>query len=166
MVVPPALGGAAPQAATSMPSSSSSAAPTVPGPASRMNGAPPTTLTTPFPYSARRAQPLDMRTVERKGHPSSRDFPIRRRPHELLEAPTYRPTEAEFRDPMEYIRSISEKASRFGICKIIPPEGWNPDFAIDTEVGVSMQRNPNGTDFSLAIPFPDSTSRDQSSGRR
>jgi histone demethylase JARID1 len=35
---------------------------------------------------------------------------------------------------MAYIKSISEKASKFGICKIIPPESWNPDFAIDTEV--------------------------------
>ncbi len=87
-----------------------------------------------FPYSARRAQPLDMRTVERKGHPSSRDPPTRTRPHGLLEAPTFRPTEAEFRDPMEYIKSISEKASKYGICKIIPPDNWNPDFAIDTEV--------------------------------
>ena len=35
---------------------------------------------------------------------------------------------------MTYIRSIFEKGSKFGICKIVPPDGWNPDFAIDTEV--------------------------------
>ncbi|EXJ60475.1 histone demethylase JARID1 [Cladophialophora yegresii CBS 114405] len=129
MVAPPSTGGVAPQAATAKQTSSAT-----PGPASRMAGAGPASMATPlFPYSARRAQPLDMRTVERKGHPSSRDPPTRRRPHDLLEAPTFRPTEAEFRDPMEYIRSISDKASKFGICKIIPPEGWNPDFAIDTE---------------------------------
>jgi histone demethylase JARID1 len=105
-----------------------------------MAGAPLASMATPlFPYSARRAQPLDMRSVERKGHPSSRDPPTRKRPHDLLEAPTFRPTEAEFREPMEYIRSISEKASKFGICKIIPPESWNPDFAIDTEVGVTAK---------------------------
>ncbi|KAJ9617108.1 hypothetical protein H2200_000829 [Cladophialophora chaetospira] len=135
MVAPPSLGGGAPQTAAATASSSAAAAPpAVPGPASRMNGASaPTTATPLFPYSARRAQPLDMRSVERKGHPSSRDPLTRRRPHELLEAPTYRPTEAEFRDPMEYIRSISEEARRFGICKIVPPEGWNPEFAVDTE---------------------------------
>ncbi|KIW29756.1 uncharacterized protein PV07_05545 [Cladophialophora immunda] len=124
MVAPPSTGGVAPPAATVKPSSS----------APRMNGAPPATMTTPsFPYSARRAPPLDLRTVERKGHAYSRDPPARRRLHDLPEAPTFRPTEAEFRDPMEYIRSISEKARKYGICKIIPPDNWNPDFAIDTE---------------------------------
>ncbi|EXJ76492.1 histone demethylase JARID1 [Cladophialophora psammophila CBS 110553] len=124
MVAPPSTGGVAPQAPTIKPSST----------ASRMNGAPPVAMATPsFPYSARYAPPLDLRTVERKGHASSRDPPARRRLHDLPEAPTFRPTEAEFRDPMEYIRSISEKASKYGICKIIPPENWNPDFAIDTE---------------------------------
>ena len=100
-----------------------------------MNGVPPVGGATPhLPYSVLRSAPLDLRSVERKGHPSSRDPPMRKRHHDLLEAPTYRPTEAEFRDPMEYIRSISEKASKYGICKVIPPDGWNPDFAIDTEV--------------------------------
>lgn len=121
MVVPPATGGVHPaqNASTKAPA------------ATRMQGArmPPPA----FPYSARRAQPLDLKTVERKGQPSSRDPPNRTRPHGLLEAPTFRPTEAEFRDPMEYIRSISEKASKFGICKIIPPDNWNVDFAIDSE---------------------------------
>ena len=35
---------------------------------------------------------------------------------------------------MAYIKSIFDKASKFGICKIVPPDNWNPDFAIDTEV--------------------------------
>lgn len=123
MVAPPSTGGVAPATAAAKTSS-----------APRMNGMGASMSAPTFPYSARRAQPLDMRTVERKGHPSSRDPPTRTRPHGLLEAPTFRPTEAEFRDPMEYIRSISEKASKYGICKIIPPDDWNPDFAIDTEV--------------------------------
>lgn len=33
----------------------------------------------------------------------------------------FRPTEAEFKNPMKYISSIKSKASKFGICKIIPP---------------------------------------------
>ena len=123
MVAPPATGGSGPVPA----------APT-PQPTSRMGATPATLPPLQFPYSARRAQPLDLKTVERRGHTSSRSPPQRTRPHGLLEAPTFRPTEAEFKDPMTYLRSIYDKASRFGICKIVPPEGWNPDFAIDTEV--------------------------------
>jgi [histone H3]-trimethyl-L-lysine4 demethylase len=87
----------------------------------------------PFPYSARRAPPLDLRTVERKGPSAVRNPLTRSRPHDLREAPTYHPTEEEFRDPMTYIQSIHAEASKFGICKIVPPDSWNPDFAIDTE---------------------------------
>jgi histone demethylase JARID1 len=123
MVAPPATGGVAPSTTTAKPQNTT-----------RMNGTSPSMATPAFPYSARRAEPLDMRSVERKGHPSSRDPPARSRPHGLLEAPTYRPTEAQFRDPMEYIKSIFSEASKYGICKIIPPDNWNPDFAVDTEV--------------------------------
>ncbi|ETN36703.1 uncharacterized protein HMPREF1541_08981 [Cyphellophora europaea CBS 101466] len=99
----------------------------------RMSAPIPPQMPPPIPYSARRAAALDLKTVERKGHPSSRHSPARSRPHGLPEAPTFRPTDVEFRDPMAYLQSIYEQASKHGICKIIPPEGWNPDFAVDTE---------------------------------
>ena len=123
MVAPPVTGSNAPAPAAMKPSSTPRLGPMP------MHMGPPA-----FPYSARRAPVLDLKTVERKGHPSARNPPPRTRPHGLLEAPTFRPTEAEFRDPMTYIKSIFPKASKFGICKIVPPHGWNPDFAIDTEV--------------------------------
>lgn len=38
----------------------------------------------------------------------------------------------EFADPIRYIESIRLEAERFGIAKVIPPEGWAPPTALDT----------------------------------
>ncbi|CAF3460522.1 unnamed protein product [Fusarium graminearum] len=86
------------------------------------------------PLSSLSSTALDLTSVERRGQPTAvREKVKESRPHGLQEAPTYRPTEEDWRDPFEYLRKITPEAKKFGICKIIPPDSWNPEFAIDTE---------------------------------
>lgn len=99
-----------------------------------LNG-PPSGNNHAIPLSARRAEPLDLSTVPRRGQPGQpSDEPKTNRLFGISDAPTFRPTEEEFRDPMEYMRKISPEGSKYGICKIIPPDSWNPTLAINTEV--------------------------------
>lgn len=86
------------------------------------------------PLSSRKAKALDMDTVERKGSHTCEEEPKAERLFGLEEAPTYRPTLEEWKDPFKYIESIREEGSKYGIVKIIPPDAWNPEFAIDTTV--------------------------------
>jgi histone demethylase JARID1 len=103
----------------------------------------------PVHLSAMKSAPLDLSSVERRGQPTaSRETTKKMRPHGLQEAPTYRPTMEEFKDPFMYMKMIAPEASQFGICKIIPPVDWNPGFAIDTEVGMIQA---GGSMDSLAV---------------
>ncbi|GAC94117.1 potential transcription factor [Pseudozyma hubeiensis SY62] len=67
------------------------------------------------------------------------DPPPRLRPRlfELDEAPTFYPTSEEFADPMKYISWIADphggNGKAYGIVKIVPPEGWNPECVLDEQ---------------------------------
>ena len=96
-----------------------------------------------IPLSSLTSAPLDLSSVERRGQPTACKEPVKKRtrPHGLQEAPTYYPTEEEWKEPFEYVRKIALEARKYGICKIIPPESWNPDFAIDTEVSTATSHD-------------------------
>ncbi|KAK0739390.1 PLU-1-like protein-domain-containing protein [Apiosordaria backusii] len=88
-----------------------------------------------IPLSSLKSAPLDLSSVERRGQPTMCKEPVKKknRPHGLQDAPTYQPTEEEWKEPFEYIKKISVEAREYGLCKIIPPDSWNPEFAINTE---------------------------------
>lgn len=88
------------------------------------------------PLSSLSSASLDLTSVERRGHPTENreNTQPKARPNGIVDAPSYHPTEEEWRDPLTYIKSISAEAQEYGICKIVPPSSWNPGFAIDTEV--------------------------------
>jgi hypothetical protein len=45
----------------------------------------------------------------------------------LPRAPTFFPTLEDFSgSPLEYVEKIRPIAELYGICKIVPPKGWNP----------------------------------------
>ena len=67
-------------------------------------------------------------------HASWREAPSDPRPFGLTDCPQFYPTVEEFKDLMAYIESISPKAKDYGICKIVPPQGWKMPFVTDTEV--------------------------------
>lgn len=74
-----------------------------------------------------------MQTVARK-FPASKEPAPHTHMNGISEAPTFCPTEEEWRNPMEYMRKISPEGRKYGIVKLIPPSSWQPEFAIDTEV--------------------------------
>lgn len=48
---------------------------------------------------------------------------------DIPSAPTFFPTVEEFEaGPMAYIEKIRHQAQKYGICKVVPPSGWNPEF--------------------------------------
>ncbi|TFY73470.1 hypothetical protein EWM64_g10542, partial [Hericium alpestre] len=75
---------------------------------------------------------LDLETVKTTP-PREVPRPSGPRPFELADCPEFYPTPEEFKDPMAYIKKISETACDYGMCKIVPPEDWHMPFVTDTE---------------------------------
>ncbi|ORY58689.1 JmjC domain, hydroxylase-domain-containing protein [Leucosporidium creatinivorum] len=84
-----------------------------------------------------KSPPLDFSTIRthvpRFPNPLPRPKSRPTRIFGIPEAPVYHPSVEEFAHPMEYIEKIAVEAKEYGICKIVPPEGWRPPFALDSE---------------------------------
>lgn len=93
-----------------------------------------------------KAPALNRKSVKWSGprEPKPRDRP---RLFELKECPVFYPTPEEFQDPMQYLKTIGDegRGKEFGMCKIVPPEGWQMPFVLDTEVSPSSPCDLNET---------------------
>ncbi|EST05603.1 Zinc finger, PHD-finger [Kalmanozyma brasiliensis GHG001] len=80
------------------------------------------------------AQPVIPSSTSTPRNPPPR---LRPRLFELEEAPTFYPSLDEFADPMKYISWIADpqggNGKAYGIVKIVPPEGWNPECVLDEQ---------------------------------
>ncbi|XP_057791470.1 lysine-specific demethylase REF6 [Salvia miltiorrhiza] len=63
-------------------------------------------------------------------------------------APEYHPTLAEFQDPIAYIFKIEKEASKYGICKIVPPVPAAPRKTVVSNLNKSLvARSESGPTF-------------------
>ena len=53
---------------------------------------------------------------------------------QMMEAPTFRPSEEEFKDPLKYIQKIRGYAEQFGMCRIIPPSSFKPECNVEDDM--------------------------------
>ncbi|KAG0261437.1 hypothetical protein BGZ95_004230 [Linnemannia exigua] len=88
----------------------------------------------PVQTTHHKAPALDLSTVTTTAPPENPSTQTPTRIFGLAEAPCFYPTPEQFTEPLKYIESIRSEAEKAGICKIIPPAGWKPTFALDTEV--------------------------------
>lgn len=57
----------------------------------------------------------------------------------LPEAPVFRPTMADFADPLAYIERIRAAAESYGLCRIVPPSDWTPPDALSSLVDMRFR---------------------------
>lgn len=43
---------------------------------------------------------------------------------EIMDAPTFYPSEEDFKDPLEYFEIIKPVVQKYGICRVVPPPSF------------------------------------------
>lgn len=82
----------------------------------------------------------------------------------LPQAPEYHPTLAEFQDPISYIFKIEKEASKYGICKIVPPVPPSAKKTVIANLNKSLAARNGGFDASNPKNPPTFTTRQQQIG--
>lgn len=57
---------------------------------------------------------------------------------DIPHCPVYHPTVREFANPLDYIATIRVEAQKYGLCRIIPPPQWDPEWMLPKRVGFSF----------------------------
>lgn len=84
--------------------------------------------------SRRQSAKPKLRSFEMITPVNASEFPSVEGPAQLVEAPTFHPSEKEFQDPIEYIEKIRQTAEQFGICRIVPPSNFKPECKISDDM--------------------------------
>ena len=65
------------------------------------------------------------------------------------------PSEEEFADPLEYIRSKKSVILQSGIAKIVPPDGWKPKFSLELNKLEFETKRQNINRLGEGLPYED-----------
>ncbi|VVC29307.1 Hypothetical protein CINCED_3A006504 [Cinara cedri] len=59
---------------------------------------------------------------------------LREETAEMVEAPTFYPSEEDFKDPLEYFEIIKPVAQKYGICRVVPPPSFKPECKVSDDM--------------------------------
>ncbi|KAL4090574.1 hypothetical protein QTP88_025380 [Uroleucon formosanum] len=52
----------------------------------------------------------------------------------MLDAPTFYPSEEDFKDPLEYFEIVKPIAQKYGICRVVPPSSFKPECKVSDDM--------------------------------